>query len=322
MVRLDGERGAEEAEAVAKLRAAEIAEVEQLRAEERRVETEGSGSSLGFIIVSAHVSVGPPHQHHWTNLQTGVKQSLVEAIENARKLDERVAREIEISIRSGVFMNSRNESYDRRARNTARQSATIRKAHESHQLSDEVAEIDHEIEEIRVDKRESAARLKALQARRIHIGASAGKFSSTTTCHFDFNYSSPIFSMYSNSTNLFSDPNSTSDFVPGPSFTGYNLPPPDVSNFSDGAGFDFDFDNFDLSFLDNFAFIPTADGSMASSSFQRDGTNLGAGNSELLPQFSTAPPSPRLPPIPVSSPPISPTAAPVPEPMQKQHRRP
>jgi septal ring factor EnvC (AmiA/AmiB activator) len=88
---------------------------------------------------------------------------------SARKLDERVAREIEISIRSGVLVNSRNESYDRRARNTARQSATIRKAHESHQLSDEVAEIDHEIEEIRVDKRESAARLKALQARKSEI---------------------------------------------------------------------------------------------------------------------------------------------------------
>ncbi|KAJ7821042.1 hypothetical protein B0H13DRAFT_1520259, partial [Mycena leptocephala] len=111
-------------------------------------------------------------QHHWTNLQTGVKQSLVEAIEkyvHARKLEERVAREIEISIRSGVLVNSRNESYDRRARNTARQSATIRKAHESHQISDEVAEIDHEIEEIRVDKRESAARLKALQARKSEI---------------------------------------------------------------------------------------------------------------------------------------------------------
>ncbi|KAJ7465504.1 hypothetical protein FB451DRAFT_994497, partial [Mycena latifolia] len=108
-------------------------------------------------------------QHHWTNLQTGVKQSLVEVIENARKLDERVAREIEISIRSGVLVNSRNESYDRRARNTARQSATIRKAHESHQLSDEVAELDHEIEELRLDKQESAARLKALQARKSEI---------------------------------------------------------------------------------------------------------------------------------------------------------
>jgi hypothetical protein len=135
--------------------------------------------------------------------------------------------------------------------------------------------------------------------------------------------------MHSNSTDLFSDPNSTSDFVPGPSFTGYppaadfgeyNLPPPDVSDFGDGAGFDFDFDNFDWSFLDDFAFIPTADGSMASSSFQRDGSNLGAGSSELLPQFSTAPPSPRLPPIPVSSPPISPTTASVPEPMSKKRK--
>ncbi|KAJ7721704.1 hypothetical protein B0H16DRAFT_1335162, partial [Mycena metata] len=71
-------------------------------------------------------------QHHWTNLQIGVKQSLVEAMENARKLDERVAREIAISLQSGILVNSQNDSLHRRSRNTTRQSTTARKSHESH----------------------------------------------------------------------------------------------------------------------------------------------------------------------------------------------
>ncbi|KAJ7741239.1 hypothetical protein B0H14DRAFT_2407376, partial [Mycena olivaceomarginata] len=108
-------------------------------------------------------------QHHWTNHQIGVKQSLVEAIENARKLDERVAREIEISIRSGVLINSQNESYNRRARNTTRQSTAMRKSHASHQLADERAEIELEIEALRAEKQDSAARLKALQTRKSEI---------------------------------------------------------------------------------------------------------------------------------------------------------
>ncbi|KAJ7861084.1 hypothetical protein B0H14DRAFT_3619921 [Mycena olivaceomarginata] len=36
-------------------------------------------------------------QHHWTNSLTGTKLSLVEAIETARKVDQDVAREIEIA---------------------------------------------------------------------------------------------------------------------------------------------------------------------------------------------------------------------------------
>ncbi|KAJ7805237.1 hypothetical protein B0H14DRAFT_2186875, partial [Mycena olivaceomarginata] len=42
-------------------------------------------------------------QHHWTGSRTGIKLSLVEAIESARKVDEAVAREIEIVPKSGVL---------------------------------------------------------------------------------------------------------------------------------------------------------------------------------------------------------------------------
>jgi hypothetical protein len=84
-------------------------------------------------------------------------------------LDERVVREIEISIRSGVLINSQNESYNRRARNTTRQSTAMRKSHASHQLADERAEIELEIEALRAEKQDSAARLKALQTRKSEI---------------------------------------------------------------------------------------------------------------------------------------------------------
>ncbi|KAJ7732490.1 hypothetical protein B0H14DRAFT_2639822 [Mycena olivaceomarginata] len=44
-------------------------------------------------------------QHHWTGSRTGIKLSLVEAIESARKVDE--PREIEIALKSGVLMTQR-----------------------------------------------------------------------------------------------------------------------------------------------------------------------------------------------------------------------
>ncbi|KAJ7871809.1 hypothetical protein B0H14DRAFT_3860532 [Mycena olivaceomarginata] len=45
-------------------------------------------------------------QHHWTKSRTGVKLVLVEAMESARKLDEAVVREIEVSYKSGILVNS------------------------------------------------------------------------------------------------------------------------------------------------------------------------------------------------------------------------
>ncbi|KAJ6593017.1 hypothetical protein B0H19DRAFT_12002 [Mycena capillaripes] len=78
-------------------------------------------------------------QHHWTNSRTGTKLSLVEAIETARKVDEGVAREIGISLKSGVLVNPRNELSHRLARNTTRASTAMRKSRESRELADEQA---------------------------------------------------------------------------------------------------------------------------------------------------------------------------------------
>ncbi|KAK6992570.1 hypothetical protein R3P38DRAFT_3084685 [Favolaschia claudopus] len=114
-------------------------------------------------------------QHHWTKLQTGTKLSLVEAIESAREVDQRVAREIEISENSGILLNSHNESYHRRARNTTRHSTTMRKAAEAREREDEQVEIEMEIEEVEANKRDSAARLKELRAARKATRKGAGK---------------------------------------------------------------------------------------------------------------------------------------------------
>ncbi|KAJ7731028.1 hypothetical protein B0H16DRAFT_1427586 [Mycena metata] len=105
-------------------------------------------------------------QHHWTNVQLGTKQSLVEAMENARKLDERVAREIAISLQSGILINSQNESYDRRARNTTRQSTTAQNSRESHDAADERAEVEHEIQALQAEKQDATAKLKELRTRK------------------------------------------------------------------------------------------------------------------------------------------------------------
>ncbi|KAJ7629917.1 hypothetical protein B0H17DRAFT_962570, partial [Mycena rosella] len=106
-------------------------------------------------------------QHHWTRTQTGSKLSLVEAIETARKLDERVAREIEISIKHGVLVNSNNEPYHRRALNTMRTSTTVRKSRESDERAEKRARIELEIQ---AEKEGSAARLKVLKERKSATG--------------------------------------------------------------------------------------------------------------------------------------------------------
>ncbi|KAF7353417.1 hypothetical protein MSAN_01530800 [Mycena sanguinolenta] len=105
-------------------------------------------------------------QHHWTNSLTGTKLSLVEAIESARKVDQDVAREIEIAIKSGILVNPRNESVHRLAHNTTRAATTMRKSHESRQLADERALIQREIEAEQAARKASAARLKELKERK------------------------------------------------------------------------------------------------------------------------------------------------------------
>ncbi|KAJ7087038.1 hypothetical protein C8R43DRAFT_310073 [Mycena crocata] len=102
-------------------------------------------------------------QHAWTNSHTGTGLTLVEAIESARKLDEEVARDIEIAINSGVLRNSNNESSHRRARNTTRASTTMRKAHEANEVEEERARLAAKMASIQESRKELATEYKALK---------------------------------------------------------------------------------------------------------------------------------------------------------------
>ncbi|KAJ6607624.1 hypothetical protein B0H10DRAFT_2227630 [Mycena sp. CBHHK59/15] len=103
-------------------------------------------------------------QHAWTNSRTGIGLSLVEAMESGRKLDNEVAREIEISIKSGVLLNSRNESSHRQGRNSTRNSTRMRKSHEASEQSEELARITLKKVSLKEQKKQVGAELKDLQA--------------------------------------------------------------------------------------------------------------------------------------------------------------
>ncbi|KAJ7785121.1 hypothetical protein DFH07DRAFT_934967 [Mycena maculata] len=86
-------------------------------------------------------------QHHYTNSRTGIKLSPLEALESAQVLDEQVAQDIKMSLRTGIISNPNNEVVNRMSRNVARQSATARKARESRELADESKQIQLQLEQ-------------------------------------------------------------------------------------------------------------------------------------------------------------------------------
>ncbi|KAJ7120808.1 hypothetical protein C8R44DRAFT_877139 [Mycena epipterygia] len=295
----------------------------------------------------------------------------LEAIENACKLDMRVAREIKIS--------------------TSPQSTTIRKSRDSHKLADERIELDLEIEAIRAEKQESAARLKTLQARKSELrkrprlrkpmagtwylfqltpavvsrlGKSvlarslkmpvqpiASKSTAPVECASSANSDVATFvgsnqgrayivpahaaSAYPNAADFVVPTGAPAIYPPNPALTDFGgyIAPPDASNFGDGMSFNPNFDfnnfgnfnfNFEWSLLpDNFS-LPSADTPTAIPSLDWDATifMFDASTSKFLPQSATAPPSPRLPPIPISSfpPPTSSAVAPAPKPVSRKRK--
>ncbi|KAJ7626230.1 hypothetical protein B0H17DRAFT_563566 [Mycena rosella] len=102
-------------------------------------------------------------QHHWTNSITGIKLSLVEAIERARVLDENVAREIQSSMGTGILANSQNKAYHRGSRNLQRQANAAEKVRRSNDLTNSSKGINAEIAELKEGRRQSTAREKALR---------------------------------------------------------------------------------------------------------------------------------------------------------------
>ncbi|KAJ7182716.1 hypothetical protein C8R43DRAFT_868399 [Mycena crocata] len=103
-------------------------------------------------------------QHHWTNKLTGIGLSLVEAIESARKVDEGVAEDFELSLRTGVLANPHNEVVNRMSRNTQRQSSSARKSQEARDSANLTKQIRDEMAVEAESRRISNTRTKGLQA--------------------------------------------------------------------------------------------------------------------------------------------------------------
>ncbi|KAJ6576502.1 hypothetical protein DFH09DRAFT_1311184 [Mycena vulgaris] len=134
----------------------------------------------------------------------------------------------------------------------------------------------------------------------------------------------PAASAYPNAADLFVPTGAPAMFPPYPPLAdlgGYTAPP-DTSNF---IGFNPNFNfNFEWSLLPNNFSFPSADAPTAMPSLEWDTTNfmIDASTSEFLPQSTAAPPSPRLPPIPISSSPspTSPAVAPAPKPVLRKRK--
>ncbi|KAF8217297.1 hypothetical protein K438DRAFT_1954146 [Mycena galopus ATCC 62051] len=97
-------------------------------------------------------------QHHWTNSLTGIKLTPVEALE---RVDSDVAREIAMSLSTGILTNPNNEMSHRVAQNAQRQAAAAQKARESHDTADLAKDLRLQIEEAAARTKELKAQLKA-----------------------------------------------------------------------------------------------------------------------------------------------------------------
>ncbi|KAK7008311.1 hypothetical protein R3P38DRAFT_3280934 [Favolaschia claudopus] len=102
-------------------------------------------------------------QHHWTNAMTGIKLTLVEAIESARKLDEKTARDVEAAMKNGILTNSHNEAYHRLSRNTQRQSKAAQKVRQNNELTQFSKAIEEELATVKQGRLEFSSREKELK---------------------------------------------------------------------------------------------------------------------------------------------------------------
>ncbi|KAJ7798515.1 hypothetical protein B0H13DRAFT_1933630 [Mycena leptocephala] len=112
-------------------------------------------------------------QHAWTNAQTGIKLTIVEGIESGRQVDNRVAKEIETSMQTGILSNPNNEIFHREARNSQRRSAQTQKARESLEVADASTELKAQLAAEQVKRRNSNALSKQITAQ---LKALPGKF--------------------------------------------------------------------------------------------------------------------------------------------------
>ncbi|KAJ7208565.1 hypothetical protein GGX14DRAFT_317925, partial [Mycena pura] len=111
-------------------------------------------------------------QHHWTNSLTGIKLTPVEALE---RVDENVAREIQMSLQTGILSNPNNELAHRMARNGQRQSAAARRARESCEAGDVAKELQRQLDAEAEKRRASNAATKSPKEQLKAARGSSGK---------------------------------------------------------------------------------------------------------------------------------------------------
>ncbi|KAJ6609732.1 hypothetical protein B0H10DRAFT_2193725 [Mycena sp. CBHHK59/15] len=114
-------------------------------------------------------------QHHWTNSQTGIKLTCVEAIESAYVVDQKTADEIQMSMRTGILTNAHNEVAHRMARNWQHQSNTAQRARESRQQIEERRLLEEQLPEELEARRQSSARTKDINAQLKVVKSSSKK---------------------------------------------------------------------------------------------------------------------------------------------------
>ncbi|KAJ7876353.1 hypothetical protein B0H14DRAFT_2342697, partial [Mycena olivaceomarginata] len=124
-------------------------------------------------------------RHHWANALAGINPSnqILFALfiyrsprYSRRKTDRDVAEEIKMSMSTGILLNPNNQLSHRVSRNSQRQSAAARKAHESRNATDSSHQIRLQIEAEAEKRRASNALTKTLKAQlKASKGSSGGR---------------------------------------------------------------------------------------------------------------------------------------------------
>jgi hypothetical protein len=120
-------------------------------------------------------------QHHWTNINTGVKMSLLEAIIAARECDERTAEEIKSSLSSGIPKNNRNNEFTRMKRGANRANNATKKIRETREKDEALASINEALDsEMKIHwHKENKEKIKALKAQKSELASKHGKLSTS-----------------------------------------------------------------------------------------------------------------------------------------------
>ncbi|KAF9479178.1 hypothetical protein BDN70DRAFT_984560 [Pholiota conissans] len=117
-------------------------------------------------------------QHHWTNINTGVMLSLLEAILTARELDEKVAAEVNATLSTtGVLKSTRNDTFTRMARSTARATHAYTKVKETRHRKQAVNVVDSQLASLKESQKENSAKIKELKAAKSKLTSHSGKSS-------------------------------------------------------------------------------------------------------------------------------------------------